>query len=191
VKPPPARGNRASGWKQRGPWWASLLNALRGVSWTLKLVVVGAAIMIGYPLFDAIDSTIPHPIHKRGGLWVCDLKTLSNFDLDQVHGRTEDIPKELRELDGKRVAMVGQMWAPYGANGRVHNFDLVYSVTGCCFSGPPKVQHVVKARVNDGQSVGYCRGRVDVTGTLHVGVQKDGDAIDSIYRVDVDSVKPD
>lgn len=146
--------------------------------------------MVGLPLFSAIDGATPHRIRQRGNVWVCDLRALSDFEIDQVHGRTEDIPKRFRDLDGQRVELVGQMWAPYRADGRVRDFDLVYSIANCCFSGAPKVQHLVKAKVRDGRSVPYSPGRVDVTGTLHVGVQPDADGIESIYRVDVDSVTP-
>jgi hypothetical protein len=168
-----------------------LLAAVRRASWTLKLMAVAAAVIVGYPLFDAIDTAVPHPPHKRGDVWVCDLKTLSSFELDQVHGQTRDIPRAFRDLDGKRVEMAGQMWAPYRADGRVRDFDLVYSVANCCFCGPPKVQHLVKAKLRNGASIRYQGGRVEVTGTLHVGVQTSGDSIESVYRVDVDSVEPD
>jgi hypothetical protein len=167
-----------------------MLRAGRKGSWTAKLLVVSMALLIGYPLIDVVEDALPHRIHRSGDVWVCDLKSLSNFDMDQVHGQTQDIPQAFRDLDGKRVLMSGQMWAPYDADGPVRKFELVYSIASCCFRGPPKVQHIVKASLPDGRSVPYSPGRVQVTGTLHVGVQKLGDAIDSIYRVDVDSVDP-
>lgn len=174
-----------------GPRRLGLIQAVRKTSWTAKLLIVGMAIIVGYPLFDAVDGAIPHHVHKHGDLWVCDLRTLSSFEFDQINGRTEDIPEELRKLDGKRVKVTGQMWAPYQADGKVRDFELVYSIASCCFSGPPKIQHIVKARLRDGASAQYTAGRVDVTGTLHVGVQRNGDIIDSIYRMDVDRLEPE
>jgi hypothetical protein len=173
------------------PGCLRMLRAARRASWRAKLLAVTLAMIVGYPVFDAVNDATPHRIRQRGDVWVCDLRTLSNFDLDQINGRTEDIPRELRDLDGKRVQMRGQMWSPNDADGRLRNFELVYSIANCCFSGPPKVQHLVKAKLHDGAVVRYAGGRVDVIGTLHVGVQKDGDAIDSVYRVDVESVSPD
>lgn len=167
------------------------MKAIRKASSTAKMVAVALGILVLYPLFDAIEPAVPHHIQARGNLWICDLKTLSNFDLDQVNGRTEDIPKEFRDLDGKRVDVVGQMWAPFRSGGRVRDFDLVYSIASCCFSGPPRVQRVVKAKAPKGASFSYSAGRVVVRGTLHVGVQRDGEVIDSIYRLDVESAKPE
>lgn len=172
-------------------WWRQTLREVRRASWTLKLIVGGIAIMVGFPLFSAIDATAPHRIRQRGDVWVCDLRAMGDFDLDQVHGRTEDVPSQFRELDGRRVELVGQMWAPYRADGRVSQFDLVYSIANCCFSGAPRVQHLVRAKVLGGRSVQYCTGRVDVKGILHVGVQADADGVESVYRLDVDSATPD
>jgi hypothetical protein len=149
------------------------------------------ALLIGFPFFAMIDEAIPRHVHRRGDLWVCNLKTRSNVELDQVNGRTEDIPKEFRDLDGKRVEMIGQMWAPYRADGKVQDFDLVYSIANCCFAGPPRVQHIVKAKAREGELFPYSAGRVKVSGTLHVGVVRDSDAIESIYRLDVDHVTAD
>ena len=165
---------------------------MRRASWTLKLIVAGIAIMVILPLFSAIDTAASHrPIRQRGDVWECDLRAMGDFDLDQVHGRTEEIPRQFRDLDGRRVELVGQMWAPYRADGRVREFGLVYSIANCCFSGAPRVQHLVRATVRNGRSVDYCPGRVDVKGTLHVGVQADADGIESVYRLDVDSATPD
>lgn len=178
-----------SRYRQSG--WSRVLKEVRKASWTAKLITVAMAIMVLYPLFDAIDGAIPHHIYSRGNLWICNLKPLGNFDLDQVNGRTEDIPKEFRDLDGKRVEVAGQMWAPLNADGTVRDFNLVYSIASCCFSGPPRVQHIVKAKARDGASFPYSAGRVVVTGTLHVGVQRQGEVIDSIYRMDVENVRPE
>jgi hypothetical protein len=167
------------------------LSLWKETPWTMTLLVVGTIGLVFVPLWSAIDSAFPGSITRRGNVWICDLKTLSSFDLDQVHGRTEDIPPEFRKLDGQRVELLGQMWVPYEADEGLRNFDLVYSVANCCFSGPPRVQHIVRAKMRHGTSVPYLRGKVDVTGTLHVGVQSDANGIQSVYRVDVDSVKPD
>jgi hypothetical protein len=166
-------------------WWRSTLG---GAPLSLVLLGFGAAGLIGYELYIAIDSSVVRQVYRRGDVYVCDLRSLSGFDLDQVRGRTEDIPKEDRDLDGKRVALVGLMWSPYNVDGRVRHFDLCYSFGGCCFAGTPKVQHFVKASAGDG--VRPISGRVEVTGVLHVGVQRNGDGIESVYRLDVESVRP-
>lgn len=198
-KPPRRRSNARAGARSRAAkprhrthsGWQRFLRTMKKASWTAKLLRVGMAIIVGYPLFDAVDGAIPGHVRRQGKLWVCDLRTLSSFDFDQVNGRTGDIPKEFRDLDGKRVKVTGQMWAARQADGRVRDFELVYSIASCCFSGQPKIQHIVKATLRGGASAPYATGRVDATGILHVGVQRSGDAIDSIYRMDVDRLDPE
>ncbi len=81
------------------------------------------------------------------------------------------------------------MWAPHSAAGEVAGFELCYSITKCCFNGPPKVQHFVKATVRSSR-VGYHSGSVNVVGTLHVGVEQGDGRVQSVYRIDVEKVDP-
>jgi hypothetical protein len=111
--------------------------------------------------------------------------------MDQDTGTTDDIPVRYRQLDGKRVLMTGQMWDPYAADGRIRAFTLVYSISNCCFNGPPKVQHFIQATVPSGQAVEYSSDFVDVVGTLHVGVQAAEGHVQSVYRIDVEKVAKD
>jgi hypothetical protein len=67
---------------------------------------------------------------------------------------------------------------------------LCYSISSCCFNGPPKVQHFVKATVLPGHDVEYSQGIVNVVGTLHVGVERGDGLVKSVYRLDVENVQP-
>ena len=119
---------------------------------------------------------------------VVDMKSMSNFNFDQTNGATADIPTCYRNLDGKRVMLAGEMWAPDSATGSVGRFQLVYSISNCCFNGPPRVQHFVTATVEPGKDVQYAQGVVNVVGTLHVGVERADGQVKSVYRMDVEKV---
>jgi hypothetical protein len=106
-------------------------------------------------------------------------------------GTNDDIPKRYRQLDGKRVLLTGQMYEPYTAEGKIRAFTLVYSISNCCFNGPPKVQHFIQAIVPVGKSVEYSPDFVDVVGTLHVGVESGEGHVQSVYRIDVEKVVRD
>jgi hypothetical protein len=90
--------------------------------------------------------------------------------------------------------MVGEMWAPNyaGDSARLSYFQLVYSKTKCCFSGPPLAQHFVDGYVVNGTRAYYYDVPVKVLGTLHVYVRKDPTTgiIKSIYHVNVEKVTP-
>ena len=159
-------------------------------SWRTMALIGTAIFLFGYPIFEYADVWWTGGITHRGSLLVVDLKALSSFEMDQDNGTDNDIPQRYRQLDGKKVLLVGQMYDPYAADdGQVRLFTLVYSITNCCFNGPPKVQHFIQATVPPGKSVSDSTGDfVSVIGTLHVGVQSAEGHVQSVYRIDVDSV---
>jgi len=157
-------------------------------SWRTFALIGTVLFLFGYPMYVYTDSLITGGISQRGDLLLVDLKALSSFEMDQDAGTNQDIPKRYRELDGKRVMLVGQMWEPYTADGKIRAFTLVYSISNCCFNGPPKVQHFIQATVPVGQAVDYSSDFVDVVGTLHVGVESEEGHVQSVYRIDVEKV---
>jgi hypothetical protein len=71
---------------------------------------------------------------------------------------------------------------------------LTYSISRDFDRGPPKVQRFVHCTVRDGTKPAYSPGvgePVVVTGTFHVGVERDPETgmILSVYRLDVDDIK--
>jgi hypothetical protein len=119
-----------------------------------------------------------------------DLKAMSNFEMNQISATNDDIPRAYRNLDGQRVKLVGEMWSPDVAAGRVKSFQLCYSITQCCFNGPPKVQHFVKATVMPSVQCFPADGLIRVVGTLHVSVEMNDGRIQSVYRIDVEKLEP-
>jgi hypothetical protein len=160
------------------------------LTWRSALTAAAAAFVLFYPIYTVLESAISHGIHQAGALLVVDMKAMSDFNLDQSNGSTTDIPRYYRDLDGKRVMLAGEMWLPDSASGPLGRFQLCYSISSCCFNGPPKVQHFVKATVLPGHDVEYSQGIVNVVGTLHVGVERGDGLVKSVYRLDVENVQP-
>jgi hypothetical protein len=158
----------------------------------LRLIVFAAVIMfvVGYPMYLYLDSELSGGIKNAGnGYKQVDLKAMSSFTFDQDHGTVNDVPKKWRELDGQKVVLYGEMWAPDSASDQVDHFDLCYSIAKCCFSGPPQVQHFVKSHAKT-EPVPFYSGLVKVEGTLHVDVKSSGDKVASVYQLDVEKVEP-
>lgn len=178
---PPTSAEYASDRPQRS---GSLLNFRVIVFVAVILSIFGA---LGY-LWWSVAGT--HGIIQKGDAYQVDLKSMSTFPFDQVHGTIEDVPPRYRELDGKKVILIGEMWAPNAASDRLNQFELVYSIAKCCFSGPPQIQHFVQATTKNGP-VPYYSGLVRVTGTLKVEVTKAPDGkITGVYHLAVDQVEP-
>ncbi|MGN6505807.1 MAG: hypothetical protein ACTHM6_09605 [Tepidisphaeraceae bacterium] len=152
-------------------------------------LVIGA--IIGTPVYMYVDQVVHQGINVRSdGYTEVNLKAISLFPFDQQMGQTSDIPERFRALDGKKVIMVGEIWAHDAAGDALDDFDLCYSIAKCCFSGPPQVQHFVKSKTEAGP-MPYYNGLVRVKGTFKVGVTRDKDQkITAVYHLLVDSVEP-
>ena len=158
-----------------------------------RLLLVGAVVLllVGFPFFVWIREALSGGIIRHGDYSDVNLKAMSSFEMDQVSGRVTDIPAKFRALDGTRVALVGEMWQPAQAgDGSLRYFQLVYSKTKCCFSGPPLAQHFVDSHVAPGRDAYYYPDMVRVWGTLRIQFRKEAGVIKSVYAVDVDKVEP-
>jgi hypothetical protein len=162
----------------------------------LRMLVFVAivAVLLGYPMYVYLDSVMTGGIRDVGhGFKEVDLKAMSTFPFDQQAGTIEHVPAKWRALDGQKVVLYGEMWQPFEAGGgALAGFDLCYSIAKCCFSGPPQIQHFVKARVKPGRTLYYHPNQVKVTGVLHVSVEYDKEAgkVASVYQLDVEDVEP-
>ena len=136
-----------------------------------------------------LHQELTQGVEQHGDYAKVDLKSLGNFPLDGSNGTISDVPAKFRDLDGKRVVLEGFMYTPNAATPQVNNFQFVYSITKCCFNGPPLVQERVFARVPGGKAVPYFDYQlVRVVGTLHVNVVKEAGIIMSVYTLDVEKL---
>lgn len=155
------------------------------------LLVVG---IIGGVLYVYLDSYFSGGIKDIGnGFKQVDLKAMSTFSFDQQNGTIDNVPQKWRALDGQKVVLYGEIWEPYSAgDGKLAGFDLCYSISACCFTGPPQIQHFVKCRVEPGRTAQHHNKLVKVTGTLRVDVKRDAESnkVSQVYAMDVLSVEP-
>jgi hypothetical protein len=168
------------------PRWSERLN------WRIVIFAGVMLFLVGWPLYTYVNETITGGIHDHGSYKEVDLKAMSSFDMDQRSAELPDVPSQFRGLEGQDVLMTGEMWAPQSASdGSLGYFQLVYSKTKCCFSGPPLAQHFVDGNVVKGVQAFYYDIPVKVWGKLHVYMRRDkGGVIKSVYHVDVNKVEP-
>src|SRR5436190_18236485 len=74
--------------------------------------------LVGAPVYIYLDSVISGGVHNRGNYLEVDLKAISSFPFDQNNGKNTDVPKQWRDLDGKRVTLDGEIWSPNDARPR-------------------------------------------------------------------------
>jgi hypothetical protein len=153
------------------------------------LILASASFVLAYPVYTVLEQAVTHGIHQQGGLLAVDMMAMSRFKFDESAGTDSDIPKVYRDLDGKRVMLSGEIYLPNTTSGALDRFQLVYSIASCCFAGPPRVPCFVNATVPPGRECDYIPGIVNVTGILHVGVERVDGQVGSVYRMDVEQVK--
>lgn len=172
---------------RRKPWSKRL-------NWRILIFV--AVVFVPFVMIFAwwLDEYVSGGIHDYGAYKEVDLKAMSSFDMDQMNATENEIPAKWRALSGDKILAVGEMWAPRSASNsdRLDYFQLVYSKTKCCFSGPPLAQHFVDCDVVPTAKVYYYDVPVRVWGTEHTRIRKDPQTgvIKSIYHFDVDKIEP-
>ena len=159
----------------------------------LRLMIFGAVLLglIGVPAYIYVNNALSGGVHRLAdGYSAVDFKNMVTFPFDQTYGKTADVPAQFRALDGKPVQLVGEIAPTSSAGHRMGQFALVYSVSKCCYSGPPQIQHFVQAQVDKNSKVDYAGGPVIIRGILHVNVTHDDGTITGVYHLDVKSLEP-
>lgn len=121
--------------------------------------------------------------------YVTDVRQLGAFEFDARRDGDDAVPADRRVLDGRRVVVIGEMYAPGEASTAVRAFQIV-NEGAYERRGPPRVQNRVFATVPTSMQVANMTGRaVEAHGTLRVRIRRDenGEAI-SMFTLEVDRV---
>lgn len=175
------------------PYAAPLAKKPLSERFNLRLMIFGAALLglVGVPAYIYVNSVMTGGIHRLAdGYTAVDFKSMVTFPFDQSYGKLTDVPPQFRDLDGKQVQLVGEIAPTSSAGHRMGEFALVYSVSKCCYSGVPQIQHFVQAKVDKGSKISAVDGQVVAKGILHVDVTHDGGVITGVYHLEVQSLEP-
>lgn len=116
----------------------------------------------------------------------------------QLHNKTEaakgdkQIPEEIRALDGQAVAVPGFMLPASGLkDGKTNDFLLVRVLPSCFFCRIPNVTEWISCKTVNKKRLPFHNNKpVLIKGTFDVGARYvDGDYLESIYRIEVESVE--
>ena len=168
------------------PSYSSPPPARRPINWRVLTVLAVVAVLVGYPVFTFVKAQMNGGVEQVADGYKVDLKALGYFPFDQDKGTVANVPQKWRDLDGKKVTLEGFCVFPDTAAGGVTRFQFVYNVGKCCYGGPPLVQERVFGFVPGGMSIPDQDTIVQLTGVLHVNVQRDSAGkVESIYTLDV------
>jgi hypothetical protein len=99
------------------------------------------------------------------------------------------IPESIRKLDGQRISVEGFMLPIGYEKDRLAEFILIRDMPGCCYGGPPNAHEWVKAVVKSPKITTEMYHPVRVRGIFHVGVERQGGYLSSIYRLDAETAE--
>ena len=99
------------------------------------------------------------------------------------------IPESIRKLDGQRISVEGFMLPIGYEKDRLAEFILIRDMPGCCYGGPPYPHEWVKAVVKAPKITAEMDRPVRVRGIFHVGVERQGGYLSSIYRLDAETAE--
>ncbi|HWE96829.1 MAG TPA: hypothetical protein VG269_22910 [Tepidisphaeraceae bacterium] len=118
-----------------------------------------------------------------------DLQAMGSFPLSAEAGTLNDVPARFRELDGRRVRVVGFM---YDSSGKDNSTRFQFVLPPGNSRTPPRVQERIFASMPAGRSAQFVNGLAELYGTLHVKVKHvpSDDIITSLYELDVESIGP-
>lgn len=160
-------------------------------NWRLVGFVAVVLVLLGYPAYLYISDAVTGGMRQVGDYTEVNLKALGNFPFDAAAGTINDVPARWRELDGKKVQLEGEIWAPNEAGDSMTRFELVYSIAKCCFGGPPKVQERVYVVVPPEIRIpNLTNSFARVTGTLHVAPRSDAGQVVELYTLKLDKIEP-
>jgi hypothetical protein len=169
-------------------WFQKWRHALQ--NWRLFAFIGFFCLLFGVFGYTILSEVVSNGIHSHGDYTSVDLKSLGNFSFDGQGGLLTDVPKDFRNLDGKRVQLRGMMYSTASAY-EVNSFQFVYNIAKCCFGGPPKVQERVFVHVPNNGTVLMSGDQVDIIGRLHVRIQRNSEGtVTSVYDLDLESLKP-
>jgi hypothetical protein len=128
----------------------------------------------GAPL-TAPEGPAPLPGFRR-----IDFHELSAYDYDP---EADNIPDEIRSLDGSSVELKGVMYYGVEDPARVTDFHLMPNHYVCCF-GTPRMNEVVRVTLRPGLTTRYVLDYYLVRGTIEVGAARDAAGrVLHLYRI--------
>jgi hypothetical protein len=161
-------------------------------NWRLFAFIGFFFLLFGCFGYTILSEVLTHGIHQHGTYTTVELKPLGQFPFSEQSGLLTDVPREYRALDGKRVELKGMMYpSQHSAAADVAEFQLVYNIQKCCFSGPPQVQERVFVHLSRDNPVRFYDQLVSCVGKLHVRLKRnDQGTVYSVYDLDLESLTP-
>ena len=157
-----------------------------------SLFAVDSAEGIAVPT-EMIGDYLRVPFSFLGDYWLDepDWKQLANSEYVASLSYDAEIPDKVKQINGKKVAIMGFMLPIDVDKGKVQRFLLLKSTMSCCFGVAPRINEVIYVESSKKQKIQAVMDTpVTVFGKLSVGQQFREDLmLMGVYKLELDEVK--
>ena len=157
-----------------------------------SLFAVDAAEGVALPT-EMIGDYLRVPFSFLGDYWLDepDWRQLSDAEYIASLAYDTEIPDEVKQIDGKKVAITGFMLPIDVDKGKVKRFLLLKSTMSCCFGVAPRINEVIYVEYPKKQKIQTVMDMpITVFGKLSVGQQFREDLmLMGVYQLELDEVK--
>ncbi|RKU32837.1 hypothetical protein C6496_23180 [Candidatus Poribacteria bacterium] len=157
-----------------------------------SLFAVDAAEGVALPT-ELINGYLRVPFNFLGDYWLDepDWRRLADSEYIASLSYEAEIPDEVKQIDGKKVAITGFMLPIDVDKGKVQRFLLLKSTMSCCFGVAPRINEVIYVESSKKQKIQTVMDMpITVFGKLSVGQQFREDLmLMGVYQLELDEVK--
>ena len=157
-----------------------------------SLFAVDAAEGVAVPT-EMVGDYLRVPFSFLGDYWLDepDWRKLTNPEYIASLSYNTEIPDEVKQIDGKKVAITGFMLPIDVDKGKVKRFLLLKSTLSCCFGVAPRINEVIYVESSQKQKIQSVMDMpITVFGKLSVGQQFREDLmLVGVYQLELDEVK--
>ena len=142
---------------------------------------------------ELINGYLRVPFNFLGHYWLDepDWKRLADSEYIASLSYDAEIPDEVKQIDGKKVAITGFMLPIDVDKGKVKRFLLLKSTMSCCFGVAPRINEVIYVESSKKEKIQTVMDMpITVFGKLAVGQQFRQDLmLMGVYQLELDEVK--
>ena len=162
------------------------------ISISFSLFAVDIAEVVAAPT-EMIGDYLRVPFSFLGDYWLDEPDWRQLADPEYIASLSYDteIPDEVKQIDGKKVAIMGFMLPIDVDKGKVKRFLLLKSTMSCCFGVAPRINEVVYVESSKKQKIQTVMDTpITVFGKLSIGQQFREDLmLMGVYQLELDEVK--
>lgn len=138
---------------------------------------IKATLPVGFDQLGAYEIRMPELVETKEGLLVHAAGSISN-----------QIPANIRNLDGRLVTVAGFMQPISLKKGKVSEFLLFRDLDTCCFGGTPQLNHWIGVVLTNGTTPAKLGRPVTVEGRLYVREIRTDGVLVGVYRLEASRV---